>query len=81
MQNWCLHQNTYVLSPIWFKGQHRLEEKKNPRRPEVLILPGSDIESQDLFYNVWPGHGQARLIILKYFARSNIQMRYTDPTT
>ena len=55
-------------------------EKKKIGRPEVLS-PGSDIESQDFFNNVLPGHGQSRLIILTYFARSNIQMRYTDLIT
>ena len=58
---------------IWFKRQHRTEEKK--KIDDLKCSPGSDIKSQDLFNNVLLGHCQSRFIILTYFARSNIQMR------
>ena len=59
---------TKMMSPIWFKRQHKRKEK--------LDVPEYDIESQSV-----TGQGQSRLIILKYFARLNIQMRHTDPRT
>ena len=61
---WCIHQTTYknVISTIGFKGN--TERKRKENLGDLKCSPGSDIESQNLFYNVWPGHGQSRLIIL-----------------
>ena len=99
--NWCIHQNTYVMSPIWFKRRQKRKEKKlvympsakrprhtvivtgnsrkKTRRPEVLI--GADMShkiSLTMFDQVMVNLG---LLLLTYFARPNVQMRHTDPTT
>ena len=50
MQNWCINQNTYVMSPIWFEWQHRREKKR--KLHDLKCSPGSDIESQNLIINV-----------------------------
>ena len=57
MQNWCMHQNSYVMPPISFKRQQKRKETLDDR----MCSSGSDIESQDLFNNVSPGHDQSRL--------------------
>ena len=74
-----MHQKNLISTILFKKGN--AEQKRKEKPDDLECSPGSDIESQDLFNNVLSGHAQSRLIILTYFARSNIQMRYTDPTT
>ena len=66
----------YTKIPMWCHPYGLKGNRREKKLDDLKCSPGSDNESQDIFTNVCPGHGQSKHFVLTYFVSETDQTTY-----